>query len=67
MNLKQLQEEIEKEYISATVWGKDGFQIQLSNLLREAITKAYELGRTQTLENIKEELLANSPSLVEEK
>ena len=47
MNTQQLQEEIEKEYISATVWGKDGFQIQLSNLLREALTKAYELGREE--------------------
>lgn len=37
MNTEQILKRAEDKYTTATVYGKDGFQIVLSNLLRETI------------------------------
>jgi hypothetical protein len=37
MNTEQILKTAEDKYTTATVYGKDGFQIVLSNLLRETI------------------------------
>jgi hypothetical protein len=66
MNTEQILKRAEDKYTTATVYGKDGFQIVLSNLLRETIdeTKSEIISLIMGMANNNEILLLDCAKIV---